>query len=173
MRRFLPLLLLPLAVPAAAQAVSALKGHDTSAPVDIDADRVEVQQRADRAVFSGNVHAVQGNLKLDAERLRVAYLTQPGSGNPQIQRIDADGGVTMTSPSERASGRYGIYDVNRRVITLIGGVTLTRGDSVAHGGRLVMDLDSGRSTLDGGAVGGAGGSSGRVSGRFTVPQRSN
>jgi lipopolysaccharide export system protein LptA len=33
--------------------VSALRGHNTNAPVDVAADRIEVQTRADRAVFVG------------------------------------------------------------------------------------------------------------------------
>ena len=53
---------------------------------------------------------------------------------------------------------------------MLGNVTLTRDESVVHGARLVMDLDSGRSTLDGSAVGGTS-SGGRVTGRFTVPQK--
>jgi lipopolysaccharide export system protein LptA len=31
------------------QGVSALKGHNSDAPVDVTADRIEVQDRADRA----------------------------------------------------------------------------------------------------------------------------
>ena len=48
---------LPLASAALAQeSVSALKGHDPDAPIDVAADRIEVQDRSDRAVFAGNVH---------------------------------------------------------------------------------------------------------------------
>ena len=36
--------------------ISALKGHNSDAPVDVTADRIEVQDRADRALFTGNVH---------------------------------------------------------------------------------------------------------------------
>lgn len=157
-----------LAASAGAQAVSALKGHNSKQPVDVEADRIEVQDRQDRAVFSGNVHAKQGELAIDAARLRVAYRNAAGQ-NLEILRIDADGSVQVRSPSERAQGDYGIYDLQKRIITLIGGVSLERGDTVVRGQRLVMDLNSGRSTLDGGAVGGSGG---RVSGRFVVPQRS-
>ena len=55
--RKLPLLLglaALLAVPAVGQA---LRGHNVKSPVDVEADRIEVQDRADRAVFSGNVVA--------------------------------------------------------------------------------------------------------------------
>lgn len=159
------------AAPAPAPAVSALKGHDSNAPVDVEADRIEVQDRADRAVFSGNVHAKQGDLLMDAARVTVAYTG--GAGGTQIQRLDASGGVKVTSPTETATGQFAIYDLNRRLITMLGGVVLVRGDNRVSGGRLVMDLNSGRSTVDGSAVAGAGGTSGRggrVTGRFTVPQ---
>ena len=38
--------------PSRAGPVSALKGHDSNAPVDVAADRIEVQDRADRAIFA-------------------------------------------------------------------------------------------------------------------------
>jgi lipopolysaccharide export system protein LptA len=163
-----------LATAAAAQGVSLLRGHDSNAPVDVTSDRIEVQDRADRAIFVGNVHAVQGDLTMDAARMTVAYSRGTGpNSDPQIQRIDASGGVTVISPSERAKGSFGIYDLNRRIITLIGGVSLVRGGNTVNGARLVIDLNSGRSTVDGSAVGGTttGAKGGRVTGRFTVPQR--
>lgn len=163
---------LVVAQPAAGQAGgSALKGHDTNQPVDVAADRIEVQDRADRAIFSGNVDVRQGNLRLSSSRLTVAYADQSGI---DIQRLEASGGVTLRSPSETARSQVAIYDLQRRVVTMIGGVTLTRGPSNVNGGRLVLDLDSGRAVMDGGTAGSPGRSeSGRVTGRFTVPQRAN
>jgi lipopolysaccharide export system protein LptA len=153
--------------PASSQ-TSALKGHNSSAPVDVAADRIEVQDRADRAIFSGNVVVRQAELTLTAARLTVAY---SNSGGIEIERLDASGGVTVRSPSETAQGQFGIYDLNDRIITLIGGVTLTRGDSNVKGGRLTLDLDSGRAVMDGGGPPGTSAQGGRVSGTFTVPQR--
>lgn len=152
--------------------VSALKGHNSNAPVDISAERLEVQDRADRAIFVGNVHATQEDLTLDTQRLTVAYSTgQANSGsNVQIRRLDAAGGVTVRSPSEIAKGEFGIYDLDRKLITLIGNVQLNRGDNQLNGSRLVIDLDSGRAVVDGGPPG-VNQSGGRVTGHFSVPQR--
>lgn len=151
----------------------ALRNHNSNAPVDVEADRIEVQDRADRAVFSGNVKVRQGGLALDAARLTVAYAS--GGGGVDIQRLDASGGVVVRSASETARGSVAIYDLNRRLITMVGGVTLEQGRNQLRGGRLVIDLNSGRSVMDGSAVGGAsgvsGGTGGRVTGRFTVPER--
>ena len=151
----------------AADPVSALKGHDSSAPVDVTADRIEVQDRADRAIFAGNVHVRQAALSLDTARLTVAYSS---GGGVQIRRLDASGGVTVRSPSETARGNFGIYDLDRKLITLVGGVQLNRGGSQIMGSRLVIDLSSGRAVIDGGAPG-VGQRGGRVTGHFTVPQR--
>jgi lipopolysaccharide export system protein LptA len=151
----------------AQESVSALKGHDSDAPVDVSADRIEVQDRADRAIFAGNVHVRQAQLTLDTARLTVAYSS---AGGIQIRRLDASGGVTVRSPSETARGNFGIYDLERHLITLVGDVVLTRGDSRIAGSRLVIDLDSGRAVIDGGPPG-VNQSGGRVTGRFTVPRR--
>jgi len=160
--------------------VSALKGHNSNAPVDVTADRIEVQDRADRAVFVGNVHATQSDMTLETQRLTVAYSSKPAAGanqggggsGVQIHRLDAAGGVVVRSPSETAKGDIGIYDLDRRLITLIGNVELTQNNNVVNGQRLVINLDSGRAVVDGGPPG-VNASGGRVTGHFTVPQKSN
>jgi len=156
------------------QPTSALKGHDTNAPVDVTSERIEVQERADRAVFTGNVHATQGDMTLVTPRLTVAYSTAPGSNNGtnvQINRLDAAGGVVVRDPSETAKGDFGVYDLDRKLITLIGNVQLTRDNNQVNGARLVIDLNSGRAVIDGGPPG-VNSSGGRVTGHFTVPQQS-
>lgn len=147
---------------------SALRGHDTRAPIEIDAARIEVRDRDRQAIFSGNVRVDQGNMTLNAATMRVFY-EQAGGGNLAITRLDAEGGVRLTSPSERASARLGIYDVETRQLTFVGNVVLNRGESVLRGDRLVINLENGRSTLDGSAS--ASGEGSRVTGRFVVPPR--
>ena len=146
-----------------------LSGHDSNAPVNFSADRIEVQDRADRVVVSGNVHVTQGNLTLDATRMTVAYTN---AGGIQIGRIDATGGVRVTRGPETARGDVAIYDLDRRIITMIGNVVLQQRDNRLTGGRLVMDLASGRSTVHGRASSpGVSRGGGRVTGTFTVPAR--
>jgi lipopolysaccharide export system protein LptA len=170
--RSLPLLLLCIGLsgPASSQdALSALKGHNSRTPVDVAADRIELQDRADRALLSGNVEIKQGDLTLKAPRVTVAYTR---AGSTEIQRMDASGGVTVVSPTETARSQYAIYDFNRRLITMLGGVQLSRSGSNINGGRLVIDMNTGRASVDGSNVGGGTSTGGgRVTGRFTVPDR--
>jgi lipopolysaccharide export system protein LptA len=161
--------LLGSGIALAQDGVSALKGHDSKAPIDLSADRAEAQDRADRAIFAGNVIVKQGELTLRTARLTVAYANQNGL---DINRIDASGGVTVVSPSETAKGDFAVYDLNEGLITMVGNVRLERGGSFLNGGRLTIDLDTGRAVMDGG-LRGVNQSGGRVTGRFTVPQRQN
>ena len=157
-----------LALGPALGQTSALKGHNSNAPVDVAADRIEVQDRADRAIFSGSVVVRQAELTLTAARLTVAYAS---AGGIDIRRIDASGGVTLRSPSETARGDFAIYDLQGKIITLIGDVALVQGGNRVNGARLVLDLDTGRAVLDGGGPPGTTNQGGRVTGTFTVPQR--
>lgn len=173
----LPLLsLLALAAPLAAQT-----RHDTSAPIDFGADQIELQDKANRAVLSGNVAVKQAEMTLNAARMTVAYTGQVVGGNPQVSRLDASGGVTVKRPDQTARGQYAVYDLNRRVITMLGAVRLTQASNTINGARLTINLDTGRAVIDGsavagGATGGAGGTvtsspGGRVTGTFSVPKR--
>ena len=152
-----------------------IAGFNSDAPVNYAADRIELQDKQQRVVLSGNVDISQGDLRLRAGRTTVAYTD---AGSLKIQRLDATGGVVVSRGNEVARGEVAIYDFNRRIITLAGGVSLNRGSDTLNGGRLVIDLASGISSVDGraggssSAIGGtSGGDGGRVSGSFSVPKR--
>lgn len=159
---------------SAAQA-QALANHNSNAPVDFNAGSIEVQDRADRVVLSGGVTVTQAGLTVRAPRMTVAYTR---AGGTDVNRLDATGGVTVNKGDETAKGNVAIYDLDKRLITMVGNVQLQQGANHLQGGRLVIDLTSGRATVDGrGAARGpdgnpvTGGTNGRVTGTFSVPQR--
>lgn len=147
-----------------------IASHDSSAPVNYAADRIELQDRENRVILSGNVVIEQAGLTVRSARTLVNF---EDTGSLSIQRITATGGVEVTRGDERASGDNAIYDFNRRIITLAGNVALRRGGDTLNGGRLVIDLNSGISSVDGrgGGVSGASTTGGRVTGTFAVPKR--
>jgi lipopolysaccharide export system protein LptA len=180
-RRAAPLfaLLIALVVIAAAPAPKAAPPakHNSNAPVDFDADHMEVHDLDHRAFLTGSVRAVQQDMTLTADRVTANYSGTMANSDAQIHRMDANGHVVVTRPTEVAHGDYGIYDVDKRLVTLIGKVTLDRtgpNASTVRGGRLVINLDTNQANMDGGLVGkGNSGQGGRVSGRFTVPQHND
>lgn len=143
-----------------------LGGHNSNAPVSYAADRIELQERQDRVVLSGNVDISQGDLRMRAARTNVAFTNVD---ELRIQRIDATGGVQVTRGEETARGDVAVYDFNRSIITMTGNVKLQRGTGTLNGGRLVIDLDTGVASVDGRAGGGSSG--GRVSGSFPAPKQ--
>ncbi|MHB9880339.1 LptA/OstA family protein [Pacificimonas sp. ICDLI1SI03] len=157
---------------AAAQEIpgASMRNHDSSAPIDFDAGRIEVREAESQAIISGDVHVTQGSLDLDAERIRVFY--NDGADRIQVDRLDADGGVTVRTPAETARAQSALYDVPGEQITMIGDVVLTRGSDVLRGQRLIIDLGSGRSTFDA-AVNAESGEGGRVTGSFTPSNVTN
>lgn len=135
------------------RAASQSLDHDSSKPIEISADSLEVAQEEQVATFAGNVDAVQGDLVLSADELKVHYEGK-GSGiaagsSSTIRRIDAAGHVILASPQETAEGDHGTYDVPAKMVTLEGSVVLTRGANVIRGERLEMDLVSGKSRIIG------------------------
>ena len=161
----LALLIATTLQPTARAADSPIKA-DTDQPIEINADSLEVQQDRNLAVFSGNVDATQGRIRLRADRLNVWY-RQGGNDSADVQgtisRIEAQGQVFVSSPEETARGDNGVYDVPAKQIVLTGQDVLTRGENVIRGERLVMDMESGRSQVVGGGS--------RVRGLFVPPKK--
>ncbi|GAA0656492.1 lipopolysaccharide export system protein LptA [Sphingomonas insulae] len=177
MRPALSLALIALvAAPLAAQTK-----HNSNAPIDFGADNIELQDKANRGVLTGNVSVKQAEMTLNAARMTVSYTGQVIGGSPSISRLDASGGVTVRRPDQTARSQFAIYDLNRRVITMLGAVTLTQGGNTVNGGRLTINLDTGRAVIDGSSVRGSSGATGggtttaapggRVTGTFSVPKR--
>ena len=136
---------------------------EASQAIEITADTLEVRQSENVAIFEGKVHAVQGELVLNADMLTVHYReVAGGQGNLGVSRIDAQGNVVVTSPGETAQGQRGVYNVEEGRIDLAGGVVLNQGNNVVEGETLTMNLETGVSR-----VSGAGGT--RVHGLF-VPE---
>jgi lipopolysaccharide export system protein LptA len=140
-------------IPAGAGAQAQGLPQNSDLPIEITSDSLEVLQNQKIATFTGNVDAVQGDMVLSADRLRVYYggddqnATPGPAGTGSIRRIEADGNVLMSSPRETAQGDAGVYDVVSSQVTLDGAVVLTRGDNVIRGQRLEVDLASGRSRV--------------------------
>jgi lipopolysaccharide export system protein LptA len=164
------------ALAAAAQPV--LPGASAKDPVSIDADKLVYYDKEQKAVYSGNVVVVQGETKLTCAAMTVFLDRTPAPGAPAepastaseaengpssgagIRRLEAAGPVTVVSKSQVATGDTGSYDKNEGKVLLIGHVTLSDGQNVTKGEKLVYDLKTGQATVENGPR------AGRVHGLF-------
>lgn len=152
-----------LAVPATAQVTMS-----NDKPVEISSDALDVRQDLHQAIFTGNVIAVQGEVNMRADKMTVHYSGE-GSGDAAatgkgVSRIDADGHVIFTNPTDTAKGDKAVYLVDKQTLDLTGNVLLTRDKNVLKGTHLNYNLETGRSVLTAGGSTVTGG--GRVHGLF-------
>lgn len=135
------------ALPAAAQNV-AFGGMraDTSAPVEVAADNLSVNQADGSAVFIGNVVIGQGEMRLAADEVTVIYAEGEQS---RIQSLRATGKVTLVSGQDAAEAAAADYDVASGRVTLTGDVVLTQGANVLTSDRMEVDLGEGSAQVQG------------------------
>lgn len=129
-----------------------------SGPIQIEADQLDFLDREGKAIYLGNVDAVQGEARIRAEKLTIFFEkkaetdtpSQPGalgSGVGAVERLLAEGTVYYMTPTEKAKGDRGVYNYQTNTIVLTGNVTLTRGENVIVGDKLEIDLESGQSRV--------------------------
>lgn len=128
-------------------------GTDNDAPIEIEADTLEVQDRDNVAVFTGNVTVTQKDAAMQTARLTVHYARNPQTSddadapatpqNQRIARLDADGKVLIESEGQSATGETGTIDFDARTLSLEGDVTLSQSGNVVTGDTLKIDLDTG------------------------------
>lgn len=126
--------------------------HDGKTPIDISADNLDISQTDGRAVFTGHVVAIQGEVRLTAEKMIVHYeKSTPADQKKQaaggIRKIEVEKDVFLSTPGETASGGRGVYDVARQQIVLEQNVVLTKDKNTLKGERLVYDFTTGKSAL--------------------------
>jgi lipopolysaccharide export system protein LptA len=135
---------------------------DPSAPIEVEADQLDVMDNAKVAVFRGDVHATQGDFEIKSAELNAFYSGDasladvgrpvPGTAKPSataLTRIEAKKDVVVTSKDgQRASGDWANFDAKTNMATVGGDVVLTQGQNVVRGTRLVINMTSGESTID-------------------------
>jgi lipopolysaccharide export system protein LptA len=145
---------------------NALQGfsQNRDKPVKINAAELEVHDKDKMAVFSGDVHLVQGDTDMRSSKLVVFYDDQPPppapapkSGkaggasaqitpqqqNQQIKRVEAKGSVIVTQKDQTATGNEGIFDMRANTVTMVGNVLITQGTSVIKGDKLTVNMTTG------------------------------
>ncbi|MCK0168538.1 lipopolysaccharide transport periplasmic protein LptA [Jannaschia sp. S6380] len=147
---FRALALLPLlALPASAQdAVGFGQGDfDRSAPVEVAADNLQVDQATGRATLTGNVVIAQGDLRLSADTVTVDYGETGGSR--RIERLNAVGDVLIVAGEDAAEGQEAVYTLGTSDILMTGDVVVTQAGGTLAGDRLAINLESGSGTVTG------------------------
>ncbi|HEY5817128.1 MAG TPA: LptA/OstA family protein [Mesorhizobium sp.] len=123
-------------------------------PIQIESDKLEVNEKDSRAVFSGNVSVVQGTTMLKTVKMTVFYVKPeqgkaPPAGQQAIERLEVDGKVYVKSEAQEATGDHGTFDMKTEVLTLTGEkVVLSEGPNVLMGCKLTVQMKTGEANFE-------------------------
>ena len=149
-------------------------GGDSKEPIKIDANKLDVLDKDNKAVFSGNVVAVQGETTVRCSVMTVFYEGRGQGGTPKpaqpaaqgqgandgaIKRIECAGPVTVVSKTQAATSDNAVFDRANNKVIMTGNVALNDGPNITRGDQLVYDTQTGVANVT---------SKGRVQG-FFVP----
>lgn len=136
---------------------------DPNAPVEVEADELEVTDAQNTAEFRGDVRANQGGFSVRTTKLVAHYSGGGGLLDPaaqdkkaageqsstQLTRISAHGKVLVSSSAgQSATGDWAEFDVAANTVTLGGDVVLTQGKNIIRGTQLKIDMTSGNSVIE-------------------------
>jgi lipopolysaccharide export system protein LptA len=134
------------------------KGAENSAPIQVEADRMESSKENGAVLFFGNVKASQGNLSIQADEMTVLYIktetgpdvpVQPASNLSQkIDKITAKGNVKIVQDDWIAAGDTMDFDADRRIVILAGNASAWQEQNTVSGEKIVLYLNEGKSVVE-------------------------
>jgi len=111
-------------------------------PIDIKAERFELNQKAGSAVFEGDVRVVRGRLTLTCSRLQARYR------DGRIESLSATGKVVVTGPDWVARANEAHYAQASGRLLLTGDPQIERGEDVLRGARVLVWPDEERLVVE-------------------------
>jgi lipopolysaccharide export system protein LptA len=112
-----------------------------TAPLDVAAERMELDQATGKIVFEGDVRATQGDVTLRCARLTARLV---GEGLADVQAES----VTLTTGDWTATAGAARYDDAAGTVALTGSPTVRRGPDVLEGARIVVWPETGRMVVE-------------------------
>ncbi|MCB9477427.1 MAG: lipopolysaccharide transport periplasmic protein LptA [Deltaproteobacteria bacterium] len=151
-----------LASSAWAQSGGAPFIFDTSKPINVAADRLEVDNKLQVVRWLGNVVAVQDTAMLNADMVTITYeretkkakagteaeTSEAGvgalTGTGSIKMITASGSVIMTQADRKALCEQVVFDQQHGTVTMTGNPRLYSGSDELKGAKIRLFIDSER-----------------------------
>src|SRR5690606_157932 len=144
------------------KAVLVVTGDDLRAETDkatvTARDSLEYWDAERVIVARGDAVAVDGERRVEAD-LPTGYLRPAGEGGDGgLYQVEAEGNVYLTTSGDVVRAAKAVYNLDKEIATLTGGVKITRGQNQLNGDHAVVNLKTGVSRLM--AAPGASGASG-------------
>jgi lipopolysaccharide export system protein LptA len=111
-------------------------------PLDVAADRLELDVEAKTAVLSGNVRLTKGAMSVSCPRVEARY-----DDAPQIVWARGTGGVVAEIRGARAEAPEVELDLGKQIVELRGGVRIARGAGWIKADRATIHMATGKVSM--------------------------
>ena len=122
---------------------------NSSLPLEIKSEELNIEQNTGEATFSGSVIATQGNLILTAVTIVVEYTLKNSRMTSEMEKLTANKDVTIVSDTQSAVANKVVYDIISENIIMTGDVILKEGLSATSGDKLTINLNTGSRRMEG------------------------
>ena len=138
---------------------------EEKSPINIQADHMTSTEKSNSVLFTGDVDAKQGDVRIRSDKMTVHYQETKGKSQ-QVDKLICVGNVEVVRGEWLGTGAEMVYLAQKREVILTGNAKAWQDQNMVSGSKIIYFLDEGRSEVVGGktsaTVGGKGKKPGRV-----------
>jgi len=127
------------------------------APIHIEANRMTSVEKSNSVIFTGDVDAKQGDIRIRSDKMTVYYASKDqkvkkGEKQPtqQVEKLICIGNVEITRSEWLGTAKKMIYLAKKRQVILTENAKAWQGQNMVSGDKIIYYLDEGRSEVIGG-----------------------
>jgi lipopolysaccharide export system protein LptA len=129
-------------------------------PIQIAADKMTAVEQSQTVVFTGNVDATQGEVRIRSDEMTIYYVENASQSDKkktsknaqQVEKIICVGNVEVTSQEWLGTSKTMHYFSKKNLVQLIGNAKAYKGQNKVQGERIDYHLDTGQSEVFGGTT---------------------
>ncbi len=134
-----------------------LQAFGDESPIYIEADHMASTEKNNAVLFTGDVDAKQGDLRIRSDKMTVYYTDnkdqggeKPASATQQVEKLICDGNVEITRDDWLGTSDKMTYLSEQRQVVLTGNAKAWQNQNMVGGEKIIYYMDEGRSEVVGG-----------------------
>jgi len=122
-------------------------------PIHVEANHMTSTEKSNSVVFTGDVDAKQGDVRIRSDKMTVYYTQQKAEGEEkvkqQVEKLICTGNVEVTRAEWLGTSKKMIYLSRERQVVLTGNAKAWQDQNMVSGDKIIYYLDEGRSEVVG------------------------
>lgn len=137
-----------------------LTSYADDAPIHVEANRMTSTEKDNSVIFTGDVDATQGDVRIRSDKMTVYYTAKAKKGekskkgeqkaSQQVEKLVCTGNVEVTRAEWLGTAKKMIYLSRERQVILTGKAKAWQDQNMVSGEKIIYYLDEGRSEVIGG-----------------------